>query len=88
VLQGQFPQIRGRRRSGGYASPLVRSLADLDAKNAVLVGWSLGGHVILEAAPQLPAAAGYLVFGTAPAASVPELMTAYLPEPATVGRRP
>jgi hypothetical protein len=48
----------------------------------VLVGWSLGGHVVLEAAPELPMVAGYLVSGTAPAASVPELMTAYHPEPA------
>jgi pimeloyl-ACP methyl ester carboxylesterase len=29
-----------------------------------VVGWSLGGHIALEAAPGLPTVAGYVVFGT------------------------
>ncbi len=30
----------------------------------MIVGWSLGGHIALEAAPAMPEAAGYVVFGT------------------------
>jgi pimeloyl-ACP methyl ester carboxylesterase len=49
---------------------------------AVIVGWSLGGHVALEAAPALPEAAGYVVFGTPPVASAAQLGEAFLPNPA------
>ena len=42
----------------GYAHVLTGFGQATDATDAVVVGWSLGGHIALEAAPHLPAAAG------------------------------
>jgi len=53
-----------------------------NAADAVIVGWSLGGHIALEAAPALPQAAGYVVFGTPPVASAAQMGEAFLPNPA------
>ena len=50
----------------GYAD-VVRAVAgQMGVENAVFVGWSLGGHAVLEAAASLPQAAGFMVFGTPP----------------------
>ncbi len=35
----------------GYASIVTGFASALDASDAVFVGWSLGGHIVLEAAP-------------------------------------
>lgn len=40
--------------------------AAVRAEGAVFVGWSLGGHVLLEAAHFLPKALGFVIFGTLP----------------------
>ena len=48
----------------GYAQVLAGFAAATGAADAVIVGWSLGGHIALEAAPAMPEAAGYVVFGT------------------------
>jgi pimeloyl-ACP methyl ester carboxylesterase len=48
----------------------------------VFVGWSLGGHVLLEASERLPSAAGFLVFGTPPIASNAHLPKALSSDPA------
>ena len=48
----------------------------------MIVGWSLGGHIAIEAAPALPEAAGFVVFGTPPVSSAEQLATAFLPNPA------
>lgn len=39
----------------GYAAILAGVAEATGADNAVVVGWSLGGHIALEAAPLLPA---------------------------------
>lgn len=59
--------VRGRIYSiPGYAD-VVRAVAgQMGVENAVFVGWSLGGHAVLEAAASLPQAAGFMVFGTPP----------------------
>jgi pimeloyl-ACP methyl ester carboxylesterase len=45
----------------------VRAAADaLGLTEARFVGWSLGGHVVLEMAPDLPNARGFVIFGTPP----------------------
>ncbi|MES2611685.1 MAG: alpha/beta hydrolase [Pseudomonadota bacterium] len=50
----------------GYAD-VVRAVAgQMGVEKAVFVGWSLGGHAVLEAAASLPQAAGFMVFGTPP----------------------
>ncbi|GHF65527.1 pimeloyl-ACP methyl ester carboxylesterase [Amycolatopsis bartoniae] len=66
----------------GYAAKLRAFVQATGAENAVVVGWSLGGHIALEAAPALPGAAGFAVFGTPPVASAADLGTAFLPNPA------
>jgi len=66
----------------GYAAVLAGFAQAMGAQDAVLVGWSLGGHIVLEAAPALPHAAGYVIFGTPPVASADQMGVAFLPNPA------
>jgi pimeloyl-ACP methyl ester carboxylesterase len=66
----------------GYAAVLAGFAVALAADDAVIVGWSLGGHVAIEAAPALPRAAGFFVFGTPPVASAAQMTEAFLPNPA------
>ncbi|MFB9966478.1 alpha/beta fold hydrolase [Sinosporangium siamense] len=66
----------------GYAEILTGFIDEVSAQEAVIVGWSLGGHIAIEAAPSLPGAAGFVVFGTPPVASAEHLAQAFLPNPA------
>ncbi len=66
----------------GYASVLTAFASALDASQAVFVGWSLGGHVVIEAAPALPQAAGFVIFGAPPVAEAAQMGEAFLPNPA------
>jgi pimeloyl-ACP methyl ester carboxylesterase len=66
----------------GYAAVLTGFADALGADDAVVVGWSLGGHVALEAAPAMPAAAAFVIFGTPPVASAAQMGAAFLPNPA------
>ncbi|MFC6083930.1 alpha/beta fold hydrolase [Sphaerisporangium aureirubrum] len=66
----------------GYAAILTGFIKELGADDAVIVGWSLGGHIALEAAPNLPETPGFVVFGTPPVASAEQLGQAFLPNPA------
>ncbi|RPE42336.1 pimeloyl-ACP methyl ester carboxylesterase [Streptomyces sp. Ag109_O5-1] len=66
----------------GYATVLAGFAEALDARDAVIVGWSLGGHIALEASPLLPDAAGYAVYGTPPIGGPADLAEAFLPNPA------
>jgi pimeloyl-ACP methyl ester carboxylesterase len=65
----------------GYAAILAGFAAAADAPGAVIVGWSLGGHIALEAAPAMPAAAGFVIFGTPPVAAADQMPAAFLPNP-------
>lgn len=65
----------------GYAAILTSFLTALAAQDAVLVGWSLGGHIALEAAPTLPEAAGFVIFGAPPVGTAAQLGEAFLPNP-------
>lgn len=61
----------------------VRAVVDaLELGEACFVGWSLGGHVALEMAPDLPRARGFVTFGAPPIASGESLQEAFLPNPA------
>jgi pimeloyl-ACP methyl ester carboxylesterase len=61
----------------------VRAVADaLQLGGAVFAGWSLGGHVALEMAPDLPSARGFVIFGAPPLAFPPAMANAFLPHPA------
>jgi pimeloyl-ACP methyl ester carboxylesterase len=66
----------------GYAAVLAGFAQVTGASDAVIVGWSLGGHIALEAAPALPQAAGYVIFGAPPVASADQMPAAFLPNPA------
>jgi len=66
----------------GYARTLAGFASATGATDAVIVGWSLGGHIALEAAPSLPDAAGFVVFGTPPVAEAAQMAEAFLPNPA------
>ncbi len=66
----------------GYAAVLAGFARALGAADAVIVGWSLGGHIALEAAAALPDAAGFVIFGTPPVATAAQFAEAFLPNPA------
>lgn len=66
----------------GYAEVVVSVAKQLGLEKAVFVGWSLGGHVVIEAMPRLPKAAGFMIYGTPPLAFPPDMAQAYLPNPA------
>ena len=55
----------------GYAAAIAAAARALDLTNAIVVGWSLGGHAVLNAAASLPAAAGLMIFGTPPVGQGP-----------------
>ncbi|WP_329239147.1 alpha/beta hydrolase [Actinoallomurus sp. NBC_01490] len=50
----------------GYAATIAEFLGLLGVERAVVVGWSLGGHIGLELIPRFPGLAGLVVTGTPP----------------------
>lgn len=66
----------------GYARVLREVAGQLGVEDAVFAGWSLGGHIVLEAAPDLPRAKGFVIFGTPPLGLPPAMERAFLPTPA------
>ena len=66
----------------GYAKTLVAVCEQLGLNDAVFVGWSLGGHVVLEASALLPRAAGFMIYGTPPIGFPPDMACAFFPHPA------
>lgn len=66
----------------GYVAVLTGFMRELGIADAVVVGWSLGGQIVMEAAPELPDAAGFVVFGAPPIATPAQLTGAFLPNPA------
>lgn len=65
----------------GQAQTLVALASGLGLEEAVFVGWSLGGHILLEAAPDLSTAKGFAIYGTPPIDFPPNLEKAFLPNP-------
>ena len=53
----------------GHARAVRAAVDALGLDEARFVGWSLGGHVALEMAPDLPRARGFVIFGTPPITS-------------------
>lgn len=52
----------------GYAAAVVAAVDALDAHSAIFVGWSLGGHMLLEASDRLLQATGFVLMGAHPGA--------------------
>jgi pimeloyl-ACP methyl ester carboxylesterase len=65
----------------GYADIIYGVAEALGALNGVFVGWSLGGHAVLEAVAKLPDAQGFVIFGTPPIAGLQDMATAFMPHP-------
>jgi pimeloyl-ACP methyl ester carboxylesterase len=66
----------------GYARIVAEVVDRLDLSSPVVVGWSLGGGIALEAADQLPNATGFFIFGAPPLGVPPAIQDAFLPNPA------
>jgi pimeloyl-ACP methyl ester carboxylesterase len=66
----------------GHARAVRAAVDELGLEDARFVGWSLGGHVALEMAPDLPRARGFVIFGTPPLGFPPPMGEAFLPNPA------
>jgi len=66
----------------GHALALVAIVGNYALDQAVFVGWSLGGHILLEAAKDLPRARGFAIYGTPPVGFPPAMADAFLPNPA------
>ena len=64
----------------GYAAIVATFVTMLEIDDATLVGWSLGGHVLLETSDYLPEATGLMIFGTPPAGK-PIAAEAFIPDP-------
>jgi pimeloyl-ACP methyl ester carboxylesterase len=56
----------------GYSACIAAIARELKVQDAVVVGWSLGGHAVLNAAASLPMAAGLMIFGTPPLRKGPD----------------
>lgn len=50
----------------GYADIVVNLIDQLNMEHAVMVGWSLGGNILLEASDRLTQARGLMILGTSP----------------------
>ncbi len=86
-LPGHGGSDRARNPQSQYSLPgyaqIIGALCErLDLAGAIIVGWSLGGHIALEASLRLPDAAGYMIFGTPPLGFPPDMERAFLPNPA------
>ncbi|MCB8945382.1 MAG: alpha/beta hydrolase [Ardenticatenaceae bacterium] len=66
----------------GYAQVIAAAAEALGIQDGIFVGWSLGGHIVLEAHNRLPQAKGFMIYGTPPLAFPPAMENAFLPNPA------
>lgn len=63
---------------GFFADTIAKAAKQLGTDHGLLVGWSLGGDLSLQASHLLPDLKGILVFGTAPVGVDPTLPPAFL----------
>ena len=66
----------------GYAATIRTLVDELGLSDVALVGWSLGGHIALEALTVIDAVRGVCIFGTPPMGKPPAMEEAFLPNPA------
>jgi pimeloyl-ACP methyl ester carboxylesterase len=65
-----------------YADVLKHMISTVRSKRVLLVGWSLGGHVVLEVLSELTITASAVLVGTPPLRSIADMSAAFLPSPA------
>lgn len=76
AVSGKFYSLRF------YSEILKRIVNSVDARKLLLVGWSLGGHVILEALNDIESVTAAVIIGTPPISSLGDMAEAFLQEPA------
>src|ERR1700754_2177387 len=64
----------------GFADVTHELLARLGIPQAVLVGWSLGGHIALEMAARFPGVVGTMIVGAPPVAAL-RMADGFIPSP-------
>lgn len=64
--------------AGLLVGAIVQAAQSSGADHGVIVGWSLGGDLIMQAAHLLPHVKGYMMFGTAPVGADASLPPAFL----------
>ena len=67
-----------------YSRHIAGFCRELGCPDAVLVGSSLGGHIVLESLPLLPEARGAAILGAPPLHNPPRMTEAFLPNPCIV----
>jgi pimeloyl-ACP methyl ester carboxylesterase len=67
----------------GYAKIVTAFAETVDAQDAVFVGWSLGGHILIEAATELCETKGMMIVGTPPLGIPPRMADAFTSHPAS-----
>jgi len=67
-----------------YVSALRCVIRELDLKDVVLIGHSLGGNIVIEAMDEIPQARGVVAFGAAPIGKPPNVAEAFLPHPSAI----
>jgi pimeloyl-ACP methyl ester carboxylesterase len=66
----------------GYADALVEIVESLGIERFAILGWSLGGHVAIEAAASAPGVVGLMIVGAPPIGTTPEtVFCAFRPSP-------
>jgi pimeloyl-ACP methyl ester carboxylesterase len=65
----------------GFADVLVELVRLSGLETSVFVGFSLGGHVVLEATNRLPQARGFMIYGAPPIGKPAAMDKAFLPHP-------
>jgi pimeloyl-ACP methyl ester carboxylesterase len=66
----------------GYAGAVVEVVRALEIDTAILVGWSLGAHVLFHASTRLPDSRGLVAVGAAPVGKPPAFDRMYARDPA------
>jgi len=69
----------------GYANIITEFARKTSVEDAIFIGWSLGGHILMEAAALLQKAKGFIIFGAPPAAIPLAITDAFLPNPSLPG---
>lgn len=85
-LPGHGNSERAKDPEDGYslramASTVVLAAEKLGASNAILIGWSLSGHILIEAMDSMPMAKAFCIYGTPPLGVPPSLGEAFFPSP-------
>ena len=66
----------------GYALEIRNFISENKLQGVILVGWSLGGHIAIEAMDMIPELIGIVIFGTPPLGLPPRMEEAFLPNEA------